>query len=78
MSARLEPHAANLDTEGYVAIRGSNGGVLHAAGDTVPTDGTAGYITGCLFIHTDGATVNTVAYVNIGNTASCDFDPLKG
>jgi len=42
-------------------------------GATVPTDGTAGYAVGCIFIHTDG-TVNTTLYINEGSATSCDFN----
>lgn len=77
MANRHEPHAANLDTEGTQAVRGV--GVTQAQGATVPTDGTAGYATGCIFQVTSGSvTVSTVLYVNIGNAESCNFDPLTG
>lgn len=48
-------------------------GLLMASGDTVPTDGTAGYQPSCIFQHTDGA-VGDFLYVNEGTLASCDFD----
>jgi len=50
-------------------------GLLLASGDTVPTDGTAGYETGCLFQHTDGA-AGTAFYVNEGSNTSCDFNAV--
>jgi len=49
--------------------------LLLASGITVPTDGTAGYETGCLFQHTDGGD-GTALYVNIGSNTSCNFDAL--
>lgn len=48
-------------------------GILEAYGDTVPTDATSGYATGCVFHHTDGG-AGTALYVNEGTLASCDFD----
>lgn len=50
-------------------------GLLFASGDTVPTDGTAGYQTGCLFQHTDGGDA-TALYVNEGTVTSCDFNAV--
>jgi len=46
-----------------------------ASGATVPTDGTAGYVTGCLFMHTDGG-AGTALYVNEGSVTSCNFDAV--
>ena len=42
-------------------------------GATVPTDATAGFRIGCIFIHTDGAD-GSALYVNEGTLASCDFN----
>ncbi len=53
-------------------------GILFAYGATVPTDNTKGYAPACIFLDIDATTVNTVLYVNIGNAAACNFDPLKG
>lgn len=50
-------------------------GFLFYAGPTVPTDGTAGYATGCLFQHTDGG-AGTALYCNEGTLASCNFDAV--
>lgn len=48
-------------------------GFLFAHGTTVPTDGTAGYATGCVFQKTNGG-ANTSLYVNEGSATSCDFN----
>jgi len=50
-------------------------GLLNSHGTTVPTDGTAGYETGCLFQHTDGGD-GTALYVNEGTVTSCDFNAI--
>lgn len=50
-------------------------GLLLASGVTVPTDGTAGYQTGCLFQHTDGG-AGTAFYVNEGSVTSCSFQAV--
>jgi len=42
-------------------------------GTTVPTDATAGYAPGCIFIKTDGG-AGTTLYINEGTAASCDFN----
>ena len=48
-------------------------GPVFMQGDTVPTDGDAGYAVGCIFIDTGGG-VGTTLYVNEGSTTSCDFN----
>lgn len=48
--------------------------VLIATGTEVPTDTTAGYAKGCLFIKTDVAAATSGLYVNVGTTTSCDFN----
>lgn len=49
--------------------------VLLATGTTVPTDGSAGYAKGALFIDTNDAGVQAI-YVNDGSTTSSDFNPM--
>jgi hypothetical protein len=46
--------------------------LLFASGTTVPTDGTAGYETGCIFQHTDGA-AGTSFYINEGTATASAF-----
>jgi len=70
----MEPFAA-----GAAAARSivkSEDGILLCYGTTVPTDATAGYAKGCLFIHTDGA-AGTMIYCNEGSNTSCDFDAVS-
>lgn len=50
-------------------------GLLFDSGDTVPTDGSSGYQTGCIFQHTDGTT-GTALYLNEGSNTSCDFNAV--
>ena len=51
-------------------------GLLRAHGKTVPSDGEAGYETGCIFAHTDGAAGGTL-YVNEGDVDDCDFNAVE-
>jgi len=56
-------------------------GVKHVAkvyvrGDTVPTDGDKNYAKGCIFVKTDGTTLDDILYLNIGTAASCNFDAM--
>jgi hypothetical protein len=44
-------------------------------GTTVPTDTTAGYPKGAIFLKTDGG-ANTTLYVNEGSSTSCDFNAM--
>jgi len=53
----------------------SEDGILLCYGTIVPTDTTAGYAIGCLFMHVDG-TVGTCLYCNEGTVGSCDFDAV--
>lgn len=48
-----------------------DGNILLATGTTVPTDGTAKFAKGCIFIKTN-ATGNGF-YVNNGTPSSCSF-----
>ncbi len=51
--------------------------VATSAGPTVPTDGTAGFDPGCLYVNTDSTTpLSDGLYQNTGTGASCNFDPL--
>lgn len=51
-------------------------GVLIAAGDTVPSDGSYGFEKACLFQHVK-ATDTRVLYVNKGTKESCAFVPVQ-
>jgi hypothetical protein len=53
-----------------------NRGLLFASGSTVPTDGTDGYQTGCIFQYTSGG-VGTSLYVNEGSVTSCAFNAIE-
>ena len=59
-----------------VLQKDASGKILLATGTTVPTDATAGYAKGCLFIDTDVTTGLSGIYENVGTTASCNFDAL--
>jgi hypothetical protein len=50
-----------------------NGNCRWAYGTAVPTDTDTGYVTGCVFQHTDGGD-NDAVYINEGTAASCDFN----
>ena len=58
-----------------VIVTDERGNALQVAGTTVPTDGAAGYATGCLFQHTDGGD-GTALYVNEGTDSSCNFNAV--
>ena len=52
-----------------------DGKVLMATGNTVPTDGDAGYAIGCLFIDNNAAD-DSILLVNEGTTTSADFNDI--
>lgn len=60
-----------------VYLQDADGKILMAGGADVPTDATAGYAKGCIFIQTDGG-VATTFYVNEGSNTSCDFNVSAG
>jgi hypothetical protein len=59
-------------SEGLINIPGH--GYILGYGDTVPADAATGWGTGCIFIHTDGTTLDNTIYTNIGSTTSANFD----
>lgn len=68
--------ATNLFDLSGRALEDANHNIVLVKGATVPTDGDAGYITGCIFMKTNGGQ-NTAIYVNEGNTSDCDFDAIS-
>lgn len=65
----------NLHDGGGIALTNETGQVIVGYGTTVPTDGAANYVTGALFVHTDGA-AGTAAYLNEGTAAAADFNAV--
>ena len=53
-----------------------SGYIMYSTGLEVPTDATAGYAKGALHVDTNVATGTTGLYVNVGTTASCNFDAV--
>jgi len=53
----------------------NDGMAIVAQGNTVPTDSTAGYAVGCLFLHRDGGE-GTALYINEGTEALSDFNAV--
>ena len=60
-----------------VLVRDADNNVLLATGTVTITDGGAGYAKGALYIDTDVAAGTTGLYVNVGTTASCNFDAVS-
>lgn len=54
-----------------------NSQISRCLGSTKPTDGDAGYATGCIFMNTTGGASQT-SYVNDGSSSSCDFNLAIG
>lgn len=54
-----------------------NHGKMLGWGTTVPADASTGYGKGCVFIHTDGADLGDLVYVNVGTTSSSNFDAVE-
>lgn len=67
-------HAINLhDATGVLATVDNLKPAL-LTGATVPTDGTAGYAPGCIFLKNSGNGIGSTMYVNEGSVTSCDFN----
>ena len=60
------------DATGVIATN-DGGDIIIASGGTKPTDGVAGYSTGCIFIDTNDES-NGCITVNIGSNSSADFN----
>lgn len=75
MSKPVFPHAA-FPQGGAVIALNDLGLPAVMCGATVPSDATAGYGIGCIFIHSDGSGETDVLYKNVGTAASCNFDAL--
>ena len=60
------------DATGVIATN-DGGDIIIASGETVPTDGVAGYSTGCIFIDTNDASITCVT-VNIGTNSAANFN----
>lgn len=56
--------------------RGHDGMIVLAEGGTVPTDATAGYSPGCVWLKRAGGTFGGL-YVNDGTATSCDFNLIS-
>jgi hypothetical protein len=72
MSNKNQPHHGT-----GIITEVPNVGILQAYGNTVPTDASRGYATGCIFHHTDGGN-GTSLYTNEGTLASCSFKAIDG
>lgn len=60
-----------------VLERDNAGNVLRCSGTVTITDTGSGYAKGCLYIDTDVGAGTGSVYVNVGTTASCNFDLLE-
>ena len=60
----------------YIFLTDEEGFASLVRGTVVPTDATAGFSKGCLFVHSDGA-LGAVLYLNEGTNASCDFNVVE-
>lgn len=65
-------HALNIHDGLGIIAKDPSVGILQAYGNTVP-GAVAGYAPGCQFHKTNGSTIGTVLYINIGTKASANF-----
>jgi hypothetical protein len=61
--------------DGIVSTAGTNGKVLFWE-NAAPTNGVAGYATGCLWINTAGSSTTTRIYINGGTNASAAWKSI--
>lgn len=64
-------HGLNLHSADGIIAKDPSLGILLAYGSTVPTG--IGYAPGCRFIKTNGTTLATIDYVNVGTKAAASF-----
>lgn len=67
----------NLHTADGVISKDPSLGILHAYGSSVPGS-VAGYAPGCKFIKTNGTSLETVEYTNVGTKAAAVFVAAGG
>ena len=66
MSVTNFPNGITFDTSKYISF---------SSGDTIPTNGTAGYNPGCLFIKSNVSLGQATHWMNLGTETSCLFVP---
>lgn len=71
-------HAINLHDGTGIAITDPGLGILLAYGSTVPVNASAGYAPGCKFIKTNGTSLATTTFVNVGTRTSATFVSESG
>ena len=75
---QIDGRSETVGVEAVVTrFKDSVGNIFLAYGADLPTDATAGYSIGAIFIDTDGGAGATF-YVNEGTAASCDFNIAAG
>lgn len=57
------------------AVEYTAGNITKCTGATIPTDGSAGFAVGAIWIDTDSGS-ETTFYVNEGSATSCDFNVI--
>lgn len=65
-------HGLNIHDGTGIIAKDPGLGILLAYGSTVP-GAVAGYAPGCQFLKTNGTSIGTVTYVNVGTKASASF-----
>lgn len=71
MARHEQYHVNRLTFEEFLDVSGN---ILFTTGTTVPTDSTAGYAKGCIFIDTDVGAGSNGVYINVGTSLLCNFD----
>ena len=61
-------------TSGPIPIVQIQGKPFIITGPTVPSDATAGYLPGCIFMKSASNGIGSTMYVNEGSVTSCDFN----
>lgn len=64
----------HIKTDGSIPVVAIQSKPFIITGPTVPTDATAGYLPGCIFMKNASNGVGSTMYVNEGTLASCDFN----
>jgi hypothetical protein len=72
VTERQESRPLPAGTATARTIFATEDGILFCYGTTKPTDATAGYAPGCIFIDTD-ASSSAFVYINEGSVTSCSF-----
>ena len=72
----MSAHNTSAELRATTITTSGTNGKIYDVGHAVPTNSTAGFSTGCIYINTAGATTITRIYINTGTNASSTWTSI--